>query len=108
MSIQEAIQQKLAGRFDLLHLEVVNESGGHNVPPGSETHFKVVLVSESFADQRLLARHRAVNETLTAELAGGVHALAIHTYTPAEWQQRFGNAPLSPPCLGGKSREATS
>ncbi|HEY5647476.1 MAG TPA: BolA/IbaG family iron-sulfur metabolism protein [Pseudomonadales bacterium] len=105
MTTQDTINRKLADRFDPAHLEVVNESGGHNVPPGSETHFKVVLVSEAFVGQRLLARHRAVNEALSDQLAGTVHALAIHTYTPAEWRERFGAAPMSPPCLGGKARE---
>ena len=46
--VQERIIQKLAGSLDLQHLEVVNESGNHNVPAGSESHFKVVLVSEAF------------------------------------------------------------
>lgn len=108
MSIQQAIEQKLADRFDPAHLEVVNESGGHNVPPGSESHFKVVMVAEAFAGQRLLARHRLVNAALADELAGPVHALALHTYTRDEWQARFGAAPLSPPCLGGKAREPAS
>jgi BolA protein len=108
VTIEDTIDRKLAERFELAHLEVVNESGGHNVPRGSETHFKVVLVSADFDGLRLLARHRAVNEALADELAGGVHALAIHTYTPAEWRDRFGAAPLSPPCLGGKSRETAS
>lgn len=106
MTIEETIQRKLAGAFDLAHLQVANESSGHNVPTGSETHFKVVLVSDAFAGLRLLSRHRAVNDVLAEELAGPVHALAIHTYTPAEWRTRFGSAPLSPPCLGGKAREA--
>ncbi|TNF80812.1 MAG: BolA/IbaG family iron-sulfur metabolism protein [Gammaproteobacteria bacterium] len=105
LSIQDTINEKLDQRFDLKHLEVVNESGNHNVPPGSETHFKVVMVSTDFEGARLLTRHRAVNEALADELAGGVHALALHTYTPDEWQARFGNAPMSPPCLGGKASE---
>ena len=84
---------------------MVNESGGHNVPEGSETHFKVVVVAPAFEGERLLARHRRINETLAEELAGGVHALAIHTYTAAEWRKRFGAAPMSPPCLGGHARE---
>lgn len=106
MSIQDTIERKLAERFAPAHLEVVNESGNHNVPRGSETHFKVVLVAPAFEGLRLLARHRLVNETLADELAGGVHALAMHTYTEAEWRARFGAAPLSPPCLGGKAQEA--
>lgn len=96
----DRIAGKLGERFRPEHLEVVNESGGHNVPAGSQTHFRVVLVSEAFADQRPLARHRSVNETLAAELAGGVHALALHTYTPVEWRERFAGIPASPPCAG--------
>ncbi len=99
--LRERIEEKLARAFNPRHLEVVNESANHNVPPGSETHFKVVIVAELFEGERLLARHRRVNEALAEELAGGVHALALHTYTAAEWTKRFGAAPMSPPCLGG-------
>ena len=52
----------------------------------------------------LLARHRRVNEVLKDELAGPIHALAIHAYTAEEWRQRHGDAPLSPPCLGGEKK----
>ena len=108
MSVADRIERKLAEALRPVHLEVVNESGSHNVPPGSESHFKVVLVSESFDGQRLLARHRQVNAVLAEELARDIHALAIHTYTRDEWRWRFGDAPLSPPCLGGKRLEAES
>ncbi len=107
MNIEHTITGKLQQRFDLQHLEVINESGNHNVPAGSQTHFKVTLVTDEFAGQRLLARHRAVHEALNEELEGGVHALALHTYTADEWAKRFGNAPMSPPCLGGKAGEAS-
>ena len=30
------------------HLEIINESYMHNVPKGSETHFKVVVISDVF------------------------------------------------------------
>ncbi len=99
--IQERIERKLAARFEPEHLAITNESGRHNVPAGSETHFKVVIVSPQFEGERLLARHRRINETLAEELAGGVHALAMHTYTRTEWAKRYGDAPMSPPCLGG-------
>ena len=101
MSVQARIEEKLARAMPLQHLEVVNESGNHNVPPGSESHFKVVLVSEVFEGQKLIARHRAVNQALQEELAQHIHALAIHTYTAEEWRSRKGAAPMSPPCLGG-------
>jgi BolA protein len=103
MLIQEQIEQKLAESTSLQHLEVINESANHNVPAGSESHFKVVLVSEAFEGMPLLARHRQVNRVLSHELANDIHALAIHTYTEKEWRKKNGEAPMSPPCLGGSS-----
>lgn len=105
--VAQSIEEKLAAALELEHLEVVNESGNHSVPPGSESHFKVVLVSAGFADTPRLRRHRQVNGVLADELEGPVHALSIHAYTPAEWRARFGEAPLSPPCLGGSKAEAS-
>jgi len=106
MRVQAIIEQKLADSMELAHLDVVNESGNHNVPAGSESHFKVVLVSESFEAEKLIARHRRVNEILKHELAHDIHALAIHTYTVPEWKKRHGEAPMSPPCLGGDAAQA--
>jgi len=103
MLVKHTIEQKLADALELAHLEVVNESNSHNVPANSETHFKVSLVSKTFEDKKLIERHRMVNLLLADELAGPVHALAMHTYTEAEWQKRHGEAPMSPPCLGGES-----
>ena len=101
MTVQATIEKKLANDFNPLHLEVINESSNHNVPEGSESHFKVVVVSPVFAGKNLLARHRLINATLADELKNTIHALAIHTYTEDEWQETSGGAPMSPPCLGG-------
>ena len=101
MSVQEVIETKLANGINALHMDVLNESSNHNVPSGSESHFKVVLVSEDFSDKPLLVRHRMVNKILEDELQGKIHALALHTYTEPEWQAAFGTAPMSPPCLDG-------
>lgn len=101
MSIQNDIERKLNEAFAPLHLEVVNESHMHNVPEGSESHFKVTLVTERFEGQRLIQRHQAVNRALKEELAGRIHALALHTMTPGEWFEKGGVAPQSPPCMGG-------
>ncbi len=99
MPVQDSIERKLGNALNLLHLDVINESSNHNVPANSETHFKVVAVSEWFEGKPLLARHRKINELLSEELAGPVHALSIHAYTRADWEKRHGNAPISPPCL---------
>ena len=101
MTVQATIELKLANDFNPLHLEVINESSNHNVPEGSESHFKVVVVSPSFEGKSLLARHRLINATLADELNGIIHALAIHTYTEDEWKEESNGAPMSPPCLGG-------
>jgi BolA protein len=100
MSVQERITGKLTDEFAPAFLEVINESDGHNVPAGSESHFKVVVVSDRFSTLARVRRHQAVYSVLTESLQNGVHALAIHTYTPEEWLARQG-APISPNCMGG-------
>ena len=103
MKIQNTITEKLKASLDPSHLYVENESNNHNVPPGSESHFKVTVVSEQFEGKRLIQRHRAVNACLSEELANDIHALAIHTYTAAEWQEQ-GVSPASPDCMGGSKQ----
>lgn len=69
-------------------LEVVDEShrheghAGHR--PGGETHYRIYIVSAAFKGKTRLQRHRMINEALAGELAGGVHALAIHAAAPGE------------------------
>tara|TARA_B110000444_G_scaffold255932_1_gene291299 strand:- start:83 stop:406 length:324 start_codon:yes stop_codon:yes gene_type:complete len=101
MVVQLEIEEKLAAAFAPSHLQVFNESHQHNVPPGSESHFNVVIVATSFVGKRKVARHQQVYKVLADEISGSVHALALHTYTEDEWQQRYGEVPMSPPCLGG-------
>ncbi|SDH68863.1 BolA protein [Vibrio xiamenensis] len=103
--LQQVIEQKLQAEFKPVHMNVLNESYMHNVPPGSESHFKVIIVSNAFEGSRLIARHRAVNQVLADELAGGVHALSIHTYTEQEWLTENQQAPASPMCMGGGKKQ---
>lgn len=98
MSLAKQIEEKLSAAFAPQHIEVECESHMHNVPPGAEMHFRVVLVSEAFSSVRKVQRHQKVYAALTEEMAGPIHALALHTYSPDEWQ---GDAPESPQCLGG-------
>lgn len=103
MSMHQRIHDKLVDAFSPAALEVVNESHMHS-GPATESHFKVVVVAEGFEGVPLVRRHRLVNQTLADELAGGVHALSIHAYTPAQWAERGGTIPASPPCRGGSKR----
>lgn len=100
MSMQSTIEAKLSGEFEIDYLTVENESHMHNVAPGSESHFKVTIVSPSFEELMLIKRHRLVNQALQQELQQ-IHALALHTLTPQEWQARGGEVADSPHCRGG-------
>ena len=104
MKIQNAIESKITDTIRPEHLEVVNESHQHNVAPGSESHFKLTIVSPEFEGKMLSARHRLINKLLQDELDGPVHALSMHTYTPQEWNEKNGAVRPSPPCLGGAKK----
>ncbi|CAD6993708.1 unnamed protein product [Ceratitis capitata] len=99
--IEAAIRAALSDELLPVHLEVINESYMHNVPKGSETHFKVLVVSEKFNDLTLIKRHRLVNSIVQEKLAGNfVHALSIEAKTPKQWDPNYIVEP-SPNCRGG-------
>jgi len=100
MSLQTQIEHKLA-TLEPVVVQVENESHRHNVPANSETHFKVTLVSSRFEGLMPVKRHQQMYALLADELSGPVHALALHLYTPEEWQVRGGERPDSPNCRGG-------
>ena len=77
------------------HLSVLDESHMHS--RGLQTHFKAVLVSQQFEGLNRVKRHQKVYATL-GDLMSEFHALALHTYTEAEWQARE-EAPKTPGCV---------
>ncbi|RMA81355.1 BolA family protein [Umboniibacter marinipuniceus] len=95
--MQQNIITKLQTAFNCHHLEVENEGDKHSAGAAAEMHFKVTLVSTEFEGKMKVARHRAIYSVLSEELAGQVHALALYTYTPAEWEQQ-GVSPETPDC----------
>ena len=105
MSVQQNIETKIAAALEPSHLEVANESHMHSVPPGSESHFRVVVVSERFEGLPLVRRHQTVNQILEQELREGLHALSMQTLTAAEWTRRGGQTRASPACHGGSKAE---
>jgi len=88
MNVRERIEHSLAEALLPVKLEVIDESDRHaghsGAREGGETHFRVRVVSSSFAGKRSVQRHRMVYEALKSEIAGGVHALALTTLTPEE------------------------
>lgn len=90
MQVRTRIAEKLTAAFAPQSLNVEDEShrheghAGHR--PGGESHFRVHIVAEAFRGKSRIERHRMINQILSAELAGGVHALAIHANAPGEAQ----------------------
>jgi len=86
MTVRDIIVEKLAKSFAPQRLEVVDDSHRHaghaGARPGGETHFNVYIVSSAFGGKSRIERHRMINATLAAELAGGIHALAIRAESP--------------------------
>ena len=88
MRTQDLITEKLRKAFAPESLHVEDEShrheghAGHR--PGGETHFRLYIVSKAFRGKSRLERHRMINVALASELAGSVHALAIHAAAPGE------------------------
>ncbi len=92
MTTKDQITKKLSEAFTPESLDVADEShlheghAGHQ--PGGETHFRVYIVSKAFEGKTRIDRHRMINSLLDPELAGSVHALAIHAYAPYEGGRR--------------------
>lgn len=45
---------------------------------------RIRIVSSAFAGMSRVARHRAINEVVKAELDAGLHALAVEATAPGE------------------------
>lgn len=88
MQTKDVIIERLTNAFAPQSLSVVDEShlheghAGHR--PGGQTHFRIYIVAQAFAGKSRLERHRLINAALAAELAGSIHALAIHAAAPDE------------------------
>ena len=101
MQRQLLITNRLQAALTLKHLEVINESDNHSGPANRETHFKCVIVSPDFIGRRSVQRHQQIYALVQDEMAKGLHALALHTYTPEEWSV-LQQAPASPVCHSKK------
>jgi len=89
----DRIRATLTAAFAPATLTVTDDSAHHAGHVGSQgsagqTHYSVLLVSESFRGMNRVARSRAVNAALAGEFgaveAGGMHALALALRTPEE------------------------
>ena len=99
--IEKTIKNLLIDNFDPTILDITNESSMHNVPKGSESHFKVVIVSNDFKDIKDIHRHQSVYKALQ-DVMQSIHALSIHTYDEVEYADNP-NHIKSPNCVNKKN-----
>jgi len=102
MVMQNKIENKLQS-LEPIFVELVNESHNHSVPKNSETHFKLLLVSEFFQGLNRVQRQRKIYDLLSDELKNGVHALTMRLLTPEEYSKEQA-AFVSPNCHGGSKQ----
>ncbi|WP_040440808.1 BolA family protein [Roseibium aggregatum] len=88
MSTKQTITDKLSTAFSPSFLNVIDESDKHKGHggwrEGGETHFRVQIAAAAFDGMNRVARHRAINDLLADELAGGVHTLALEIRSDSE------------------------
>ena len=102
------IQTLMQGSLKPLHLVLENESSQHSVPPGSETHFKVLVVSEIFEGLSRVDRQRLIYSQLDQEFKSGLHALTIRALTAKEWEKQNPESFVSPDCHGSRAKPSNS
>ena len=86
MTIHKAIIEHLNIAFSVEHLYLENESSMHNVPPNSESHFKLVIVSNNFRDLSRLKRHQNIYTSLK-HVMEKINASSIQAFTIEEYNK---------------------
>ena len=82
------LRAALQAAFAPTSIEVVDDSARHaghaGATPGGQTHYNVMLVSESFAGKGRVERSRMVHAALQSEFGSGLHALSLILRSPSE------------------------
>mgnify|MGYP000026221318 FL=1 len=83
--IESQIVNTLSSFMNLVSLKIINESFMHNVPEGSESHFKIVVVTNDFNNLSIIQRHKLIYKILD-NLMNKIHALSIHAFNEEEFK----------------------
>lgn len=105
MTIETEIETRLAS-LNPVKLELENESHkhAHGGPAPTDTHFRLLLVSDAFEGMRAVQRHQKIYALLGDLMQNPIHALAMRLSTPAEWNPETDTGPAPMPCRGGSKR----
>lgn len=82
------LEQRIKDTLHVTHIYVEDESHLHAGHAGNTggSHFRVIVVSPDFAGKLMLKQHRMVYDILADEMKASIHALALKTYTPEQWE----------------------
>lgn len=74
--IRQLIQEGMPGA----QVQVNGEDG---------VHFEAIVISDAFAGKSMLEQHRMIYDILGTRMQqGDIHALALSTYSPQQWDER--------------------
>ena len=86
MIVQNKIDKLLRDNLNVSKLIIRNESYKHNVPPRSESHFNVQIVSDDFKNLSQIQRHKMVYKAIES-LLNEIHAFSISAITTSEFKE---------------------
>ncbi|MFO1464703.1 MAG: BolA family protein [bacterium] len=90
----EKLEEALTAALCPVFLEVLDDSAKHRGHAGARQggggHYLVTVVAPAFEGKTLVEQHRMVNEALKGLFGSEIHALALNTYSPSQWQRRGG------------------
>ena len=84
MSSYDNIISSLNNQLHVEHMFLENESSMHNVPANSQTHFKLIIVSDDFLHMNKVKRHQLIYQILI-NIMKEIHALSIQAFTIEEY-----------------------
>lgn len=101
--MRNCINAALVAAFSPMVCDVQDESHLHS--RGTQTHYKVVLVSDSFFNVSRVKRHQLVYAAL-GDIMKQIHALSIYAYSVEEWlESESEKSHESPQCRGGSKHD---
>ncbi len=87
----QMVEQRVRSALHPVHLHLLDESHRHRGHEGARSggsHYRLTVVSDRFEGRSRLARHRMLYDAVGDAMGREIHAFALRTYTPEEWEAR--------------------
>lgn len=96
---EQRMRNILEAQFPGAEYGLENESSQHAVPADSETHFKLLVITDAFLGVSRVERSRRVQNLFAEEFQSGLHALSIRALTREEADKGAQDGFVSPACM---------